>query len=94
VRVAVSCEGDSLTSGTNLGDVPSRYPSILQTLLPTMAINNYGVGGEGSESIALRQGAYPIYVNPFTIPATTATTAVTIVSGYSNSAITTLIAAE
>jgi len=89
--VAVSCEGDSLTSGTNLGDVPSRYPSILQTLLPTMAINNYGVGGEGSESIALRQGAYPIYVNPFTIPATTATTAVTIVSGYSNSAITTLI---
>jgi len=87
----VSCVGDSLTSGANLADIPSRYPSILQTLLTDRVVNNFGAGGEGATEIASRQGGYPIYANPFTIPADTSTAVVTLVSAYTNAALTTLI---
>lgn len=51
------CDGDSLSMGTNEG----RYPTILQSLLGGYAeVVNTGVGGESTDTIIARQGAFPV----------------------------------
>lgn len=65
-EVEISCWGDSLTAGA--GGTP--YPTTLQTLIGSgVNVNNFGVGGENSKTIAARQGGMPMIVDPFTIPA-------------------------
>lgn len=62
----ILCYGDSLTVASGL----TSFPALLQDRFNVRAMN-YGVGGEGSGNIAMRQGAIPVYVGPVTIPATT-----------------------
>ncbi|MBR5515349.1 MAG: S-layer homology domain-containing protein [Clostridia bacterium] len=71
------CWGDSLTVGSGL----TPFPALLQERFGIRA-QNYGVGGEGSGSIAGRQGAKPIYVQPFTIPAASEAVEVQMVDAY------------
>lgn len=62
------CWGDSLTASGGSSDSNHTYPRVLARIsgIPT---RNYGVGGETSGHIAMRQGALPLYIAPFTIPA-------------------------
>lgn len=62
----IVCFGDSLTVGAG----HTSFPTLLQQRF-NVRTQNYGVGGEGSGSIAMRQGAIPFYVKPVTIPADT-----------------------
>ncbi|MEC0666278.1 SGNH/GDSL hydrolase family protein [Priestia flexa] len=63
----ISCWGDSLTA--------SSYPTILQSLVGSAyTVNNFGVGGENSKTIAARQGGLPMIADPFTIPSSGAVT--------------------
>lgn len=62
----VYCIGDSLTMGA--GSLNNPYPSMLQALIPDYSVVNYGIGGEGSETICARMCGF--YVDPFIIPAT------------------------
>ena len=55
----ILCWGDSMTSG---------YPAILRGIAKTVT-RNYYTNGEIAEYIAMKQGAIPFYVKPFTIPA-------------------------
>lgn len=72
---AQACYGDSLTNGRGASSVTNRYPNKLQTLINAhnsgYSFVNRGIGGETSELIAIRAGAYYDFVEPFTIPATT-----------------------
>lgn len=61
----VFCWGDSLTAGAGGNGV--TYSNVLAKLT-NLKVLNYGVGGEGAQSIAMRQGAIPIYVEEFVIP--------------------------
>ena len=64
----ISCYGDSLTAGAGVGSVYSdTYCGQLATLLG-VTVNRCGVGGEGVETIAMRQGGQSVFVKPFTIP--------------------------
>ena len=66
----IACYGDSLTAGAGSTTMP--YPKQLKTLGKRFVnVVNLGVGGENSKSIAIRQGAIPIYTDSFTIPADT-----------------------
>ena len=66
----IACWGDSLTAGA--GGNGTTYPEILQQLIGnSVTVTNLGVGGENSSNIAMRQGGISIYVNAFTIPAST-----------------------
>lgn len=58
-KVRILCWGDSMTSG---------YPAILRGIAKTVT-RNYYTNGEIAEYIAMKQGAIPFYVKPFTIPA-------------------------
>ena len=70
--INISCWGDSLTAGA--GGNGTTYPGILKSLCGKLVnINRFGVGGENSKSIAIRQGAIPIYTNSFIIPSDTTT---------------------
>ncbi len=60
----IVCWGDSLTVGIN----STPFPTLLQNEFK-IPVKNYGVGGETSGTIAMRQGAIPFYVEPVTIPA-------------------------
>lgn len=62
----IVCYGDSLTVASG----HTSFPTLLQQRFNVRA-QNYGVGGEGSGHIAMRQGAIPVYAKPLTIPATT-----------------------
>lgn len=68
----VQCWGDSLTDGNGASEVDKQYPSVLNKLIRTAMNNivtyNRGIGGEGSEVIAFRQGAIVYEVSPTTIP--------------------------
>ena len=65
----VSCYGDSLTVGAGVGSVyENTYCGQLAKLLG-VTVNRCGVGGEGVEQIAMRQGGQSLYTKPFTIPA-------------------------
>lgn len=69
----IVCWGDSVTVGA--GGSGTNFRGVLQAALDAggYAYNviNGGVGGEGMEAIAARQGSIPIVVNNITIPATT-----------------------
>ena len=57
----IVCWGDSLTQGS--------YPSLLQSLCDNnVYITNMGIGGENSQTIAVRQGGIELQVDAFTIP--------------------------
>lgn len=75
-KPTINCWGDSLTAGTAFSNKTS-YPKALQKLLTTKyKVNNFGIGGESSATIAERMGALPLTVGntednkqSFTIPA-------------------------
>ncbi|MGN0370251.1 MAG: hypothetical protein ACI4EW_06865 [Butyrivibrio sp.] len=54
----INCFGDSLTAGTAFGNSLS-YPAVLHRLTG-LTVNNYGIGGENSMTIAVRVGALPL----------------------------------
>ena len=54
----INCFGDSLTAGTAFGNTLS-YPQKLRQLTG-LEVNNYGIGGENSLTIAARIGALPL----------------------------------
>ncbi len=63
----INCFGDSLTAGTAFGNT-LPYPTVLGEL-SGFKVNNYGIGGEASGTIAARIGAYPLIIQrDFTIP--------------------------
>lgn len=76
----IDCWGDSLTAGA--GGNGTTYPNVLNSLLGSdYVVTNYGVGGEGSQTIAGRQGGIPyIVANSFTIPADLSTVDITLKS--------------
>lgn len=64
----ISCYGDSLTAGAGVGSVyKDTYCGQLANLLG-VTVNRFGVGGDGAEQIAMRQGGQSLYAKPFTIP--------------------------
>ncbi len=79
--------GDSLTQGIiegfhDIAEYP--YPArVAQSL--NVPYDNFGIGGETAEAIAIRQGGIAIYVNDITIPAEVTTIPLPIVAeeGYS-----------
>lgn len=78
-EVRISCWGDSLTAGA--GGNGTTYPKTLQQLIGnSVTVTNLGVGGENSNNIAMRQGGIPIYVEDFTIPASTNRIEINIIS--------------
>lgn len=64
----IVCWGDSLTAGAGAGSWDKMYPYILGKLTG-LETKNMGVGGESASSIAERQGAIPLTINPVIIPA-------------------------
>lgn len=54
----INCFGDSLTAGTAWGNMLS-YPAVLAGFTG-MKVNNYGIGGESSFTVASRIGAQPL----------------------------------
>jgi len=60
----ISCWGDSLTQGTGSTSIAGglTYPQHLNNILYPRLIQNYGLGGQGMDAIASRQGAKPIYI--------------------------------
>lgn len=66
---SIVCWGDSLTAGA--GGEGTTYPSVIAEKLADRGIDvyNMGVGGETAYTIAGRQGAIPMTVGAFTIPA-------------------------
>lgn len=70
----INCWGDSLTMGAGAKIGETDYPTVLKTMLQDYKVNNYGVGGQRAEQIALRMSAIPAYVKPFTVPVVTSAT--------------------
>ncbi|MDE6853378.1 MAG: hypothetical protein K2J67_13005 [Lachnospiraceae bacterium] len=75
--MVINCWGDSLTAGTAYENKLS-YPAALQNALTDYKVNNFGIGGESSKTIAQRMGASPLMVGvttekkeTFTLPADT-----------------------
>jgi len=71
----VNCVGDSLTQGAG---ATVAYPTVLGTLLTDRGVFKFGVGGENSTNISVRQGGTPTYIQPCTIPSGTTVVAVTL----------------
>ena len=69
---AISCWGDSKTQGGQETENVS-YPSVLQAMIDSagyqMRVYNFGATGEFSTEIMQRQGALPLIIQPFVIPA-------------------------
>lgn len=64
----INCFGDSLTFG--YGGNETTYPATLQNMLGSeYQVNNLGVGGESTLTIAGRQGSIPMQVKAMIIPA-------------------------
>jgi lysophospholipase L1-like esterase len=73
---SISCWGDSITEGGSPGD---PWATILDGLLPSdVVVNNFGVSGQCSGSIAARQGGNIITVDAFTLPADSSQATITI----------------
>ncbi len=75
--MVINCWGDSLTAGTAYENKLS-YPTALQNALSDYTVNNFGIGGESSKTIAQRMGASPLKIgvtteqkDSFTLPANT-----------------------
>lgn len=67
-RAEINCFGDSLTFG--YGGEETTYPGTLRMLLGNKyRVNNLGIGGESTVTIAGRQGSIPMEVKAVTIPA-------------------------
>lgn len=63
----INCFGDSLTAGTAWGNKLS-YPAVLAGFTG-LTVNNYGIGGESSFTVASRLGAQPFKtLRPTVIP--------------------------
>lgn len=78
--INIVCWGDSLTYSQYANEV--TYPKALSELIEEEnVVQNFGIPGETSVAIASRQGAYPIYVEPFTLPTSSGVT-VTIKNVY------------
>lgn len=77
----VFCWGDSLTAGA--GGDGITYPNVLSKLTK-LKVFNYGVGGEGAQNIARRQGAIPTYVEEFVIPSEVVDVEVTLIDENQN----------
>ncbi len=67
-KTRIVCWGDSLTASGGASSSQTAYPRVLATI-SALPVRNYGVGGETSGHIAMRQGALPLYVAPVVIPA-------------------------
>ncbi|MGB8454154.1 MAG: SGNH/GDSL hydrolase family protein [Anaerocolumna sp.] len=68
VRCEINCFGDSLTF--SYGGDGLTYPGTLKKLLgDKYMVNNLGIGGESTITIAGRQGSIPMQVKAVTIPA-------------------------
>lgn len=66
--IEVNCFGDSLTFSYGGGEI--TYPGTLKDLLGSKyRVNNLGIGGETTVTIAGRQGSIPMRVKAVTIPA-------------------------
>ena len=69
---SVMCWGDSLTDGAGASDTSHQYPSVLKALINAnnagITTSSAGIGGEGTYSIAARQGGVVVNVKPCTIP--------------------------
>jgi len=66
--IEVNCFGDSLTFSYGGGEI--TYPGTLEDLLGSKyRVNNLGIGGETTVTIAGRQGSIPMRVKAVTIPA-------------------------
>ena len=79
----VSCVGDSLTQGAG---APSHniVNQLNQHFLNEQTAYRFGVGGESSTKIAMRQGGLPTYVMPTTIPSDTVAVEIQIKDGMGN----------
>ena len=67
-NIEVNCYGDSLTFSYGGGEI--TYPGTLKGLLGSKyRVNNLGIGGETTITIAGRQGSIPMRVKAVTIPA-------------------------
>ena len=77
----INCWGDSLTAG--IGGNGTSYPGVLETLIGSnVTVNNYGVGGEDTRTIAGRQGGVPFQLSSdVVIPATTTAIPVSLLEG-------------
>ncbi|MBR5515514.1 MAG: S-layer homology domain-containing protein [Clostridia bacterium] len=64
----ILCWGDSMTQG---------YPDYLRKDYK-LKVRNLSSGGEKAEFVSMKQGGTPLYVAPFTIPATTEKVAITL----------------
>ena len=68
----VICWGDSLTDGAGASDTAHQYPFVLKSLINDnnngIVTDSAGQGGEGTYSIATRQGGVVVNVKPCTIP--------------------------
>lgn len=68
----VICWGDSLTDGAGASDTKHQYPYVLKSLIDAnntgIVTDSAGQGGEGTYSIATRQGGVVVNVKPCTIP--------------------------
>ncbi len=82
------CWGDSLTEGVLYGGilVDETYPERVAATLNVPYLN-FGIGGEKAETIAMRQGGIPIYIDDVTIPADTTPVVIQITAegGYDTS---------
>lgn len=84
----VDCWGDSLTDGTGSTPGTNDFVTVLQNLVGYQHYaRNCGIGGEGSENIAMRQGGLPFQANPFTIPADTSAATITLRNKYSKTSV-------
>lgn len=78
--------GDSLTYGNQDGSGVTRATVLKQLLGDSWTVNNYGSGGETSNTIACRQGGIHLVVQPdFTIPETITAVSIDIVDSEGNS---------
>ena len=78
--------GDSLTYGNQDGSGVTRATVLKQLLGDSWTVNNYGSGGETSNTVACRQGGLHLVAQPdFTIPETITAVSIDIVDSEGNS---------
>ncbi len=77
----VLCWGDSLTAGVGGNGV--NYPDVLSNL-SGLSVMNYGVGGETTNLISMRQGSTPFYTNSFVIPSKKESVKISIIDSNGN----------
>lgn len=67
----IVCWGDSLTNGDGRASGTKGWVDILADTFTNYKVINKGSSGENIESIMNRQGAVPLYLKPFILPADT-----------------------